>query len=432
MIRKQFFFSIILLVCLMGSSFTSASTVAQAAPASTDVTGKVEVFSWWTSGGEAAALDSLVNNLKITAPNIEFINDTVAGGGGSNARAVLQTRLAGGNPPDSWQVHPGSEMMDQYAGAGYIEDLNDLYKSEGWDKAVPQSLIDTMTKDGKIYGVLVGIHRGNGLFYNKSVVEKAGVQIGAAMSVDEFFAAAEKIKASGVTALCVGDNGIWATTELFENTLLGVIGPEKYAGLWNGAVAFDAPEVKEAMKVYGKFLDYQNSDHSALSWDQAVKYVIDGKCAFTSMGDWAYGEFAKAGKKDNVDFGWVSHPGTNGSFMVVSDGFVKAKNAPNPEGLIEWLKVVGSKKGQEDFNPLKGSIPARTDVDRSKFGPYHNWSMDSFSKDKLVPTVVHGSAAPASFAQALNDAVTPFVVDKNVDAFAAALVKAAKAANITK
>jgi glucose/mannose transport system substrate-binding protein len=89
-------------------------------------------------------------------------------------------------------------------------------------------------------------------------------------------------------------------------------------------------------------------------------------------------------------------------------------------------------EGQEAFNPLKGSIPARTDVDRKKFGVYHNWSMDSFAKDILVPTVVHGSAAPADFQQALNDAVTTFIVDKNVDAFAAALVAAAKTAGFAK
>jgi glucose/mannose transport system substrate-binding protein len=186
------------------------------------------------------------------------------------------------------------------------------------------------------------------------------------------------------------------------------------------------------MQVYGKMLDYQNADHSALSWDQAVKKLIEGGCAFNSMGDWAYGEFVNAKLKDNEDFGWVSHPGTAGAFVVVADGFPLAKNAPHLENARTWLRVLGSKEAQEAFNPLKGSIPARTDVDRTKFGPYHNWSMDSFAKDKLVPTVVHGSAAPAAFQQALNDAVTTFIVDRKVDAFANALVTAAKASGISK
>ncbi len=52
--------------------------------------------------------------------------------------------------------------------------------------------------------------------------------------------------------------------------------------------------------------------------------------------------------------------------------------------------------------------------------------MDSFADDALVPTVVHGSAAPADFQQALNDAVTIFIVDRDVDAFASALAQAAQ------
>jgi glucose/mannose transport system substrate-binding protein len=189
---------------------------------------------------------------------------------------------------------------------------------------------------------------------------------------------------------------------------------------------WDDPKFKEAMKIFAKMLDYVNPDHAALSWDQAIKALMEGKVAFSSMGDWADGEFLKANLKEKEDFGWVNHPGTDGSFIIVADGFTLAKGAPHKEDAIAWLKSVGSKEAQEAFNPLKGSIPARTDVDRSKFDGYHQWSMDSFSKDKLLPSCVHGEAASAAFQQALNDAVTAFVVDKNIDNFANTLVQAAK------
>ena len=438
--RKSIFFSMLLLVSLLLTACAAPATSQPAteAPGATEEQpaaeggGKLEVFSWWTSGGEADALDALFNQFKTYNPTAEVINATVAGGGGSNARAVLQTRLAGGDPPDTWQVHPGYELLGQYVASGYVDPITDLYKSEGWDKVMPAGLVEQMTQDGEIYGVLAGVHRGNGLWYNKKVLEEQGITVGETMSVDEFLEIANQLIAADITPLCVGDNGVWASAQLFENTLLGVIGPEKYKGLWDGTVAFDSPEVKQAMETYGQMLDYQNSDHSALSWDQAIQKLMEGTCVFSSMGDWAYGEFVKAQKEDNVDFGWVSHPGTAGSFMVVADGFVMAKNAPNKDNNTLWLKAIGSKEGQEAFNPLKGSIPARTDVDRSKFGPYHNWSMDSFAADTLVPSVVHGSAAPADFQQAFNDAVTTFIVDKNVDAFSAALVTAAQASGFAQ
>jgi glucose/mannose transport system substrate-binding protein len=74
---------------------------------------KLEIFSWWTSGGEAAALSELFNVYKKQDSGVAIVNATVAGGGGSAARPVLQTRLAGSNPPDSWQTHPGWDLLGQ-------------------------------------------------------------------------------------------------------------------------------------------------------------------------------------------------------------------------------------------------------------------------------------------------------------------------------
>jgi len=329
---------------------------------------QLEVCSWWTSGGEAVALEALFKVYKHKNLGVEVINAAVTGGGGSAARPVLQTRLAAGNPPDTWQVHPGHELFDQYVQAGYCFPVTFLYQSEGWDKIVPQGLLNQVSKGGEEYAVLVGIHRGNVLWYNKKVLEKHGIKVGDRLSFEQFFSAAEKLKAAGVVPLAVGDAGPWATAELFENTLLGVLGPQGWQELFGGGIRFDDPRVRQAAQLYSRMLDCQNANHSALSWDQAVQAVIQGEAAFTAMGDWTYGELAKAGLKDNQDFGWVSSPGTEGAFLVVADGFTLAKDAQNLAEAVAWLEMVGSKEGQEEFNTLKGSIPVRTDVDRSKFG----------------------------------------------------------------
>src|SRR5258708_32144961 len=96
---------------------------------------KLEVFSWWTSGGEAAALDALFNSYKRQYAGVEIVNATVAGGGGSAARPLLQTRLSGGNPPDSWQTPPGLGLLWQYVGTRSFEPITDLYKTDGRGKS---------------------------------------------------------------------------------------------------------------------------------------------------------------------------------------------------------------------------------------------------------------------------------------------------------
>src|SRR5262249_21301531 len=184
------------------SSFLALASIfaLMQAPLSSQAAGekKLEVFSWWTSGGEAVALDALFNTYKKQYPGIEIVNATVAGGGGSAARPVLPTRLADGNPPDTWQSHPGWELLGQYVEPGYCEDVTELYKSDGWDKAFPKGLVDIMTKDGKTYAVLAGVHRGNCLWFNKKLLEKNGITIGDKIGFDEFFAACDKLKQAGI------------------------------------------------------------------------------------------------------------------------------------------------------------------------------------------------------------------------------------------
>jgi glucose/mannose transport system substrate-binding protein len=51
--------------------------------------------------------------------------------------------------------------------------------------------------------------------------------------------------------------------------------------------------------------------------------------------------------------------------------------------------------------------------------------MTEFAKDKLLPSCVHGEAAPAAFQEALNSAITSFILDRNAENFANALVQAA-------
>ena len=393
---------------------------------------QLEVFSWWTSGGEAMALESLFHVYKYKYPGVEVLNAAITGGGGSAARPVLQTRLAAGDPPDVWQVHPGHELFGQYVQGDYCVPVTALYRSEGWDRIVPQGLIDRVSKGGEIYAVLVGVHRGNVLWYNKKVLEKYKIKVGDTLSFEQFFSAAEKLKAAGVVPLAIGDAGLWATAGLFENTLLGVLGQKDWQELFGGEMMFDDPRVKEAARLYGRMLDYQNADHPALSWDQAVRRVIYGNAAFTAMGDWTYAEVVRAGLKENQDFGWVSFPGTEGIFLVVADGFTLAKGALNLAEAVAWLEMVGSKEAQEAFSALKGSIPVRTDVDKGKLGFYQRWSMASFHHDALLASCVHGEAAPATFQQELNGAISIFVADRNVERFTGALVQAARAAGLSK
>ena len=384
--------------------------------------GNLEVFSWWTSEGEHPALEALFAAFTKANPDVKIIDAGVAGGGGGPAQAVLQTRLQGNQPPDSWQSHPGHELIDGYVTPGYCEPISDMYASEGWSKAIPQGLIDQCTSNGDQYLIPVGVHRGNGLWYNKKVVSDAGVTIGDTMSQDEFKAALDAIKAKGGVGLALGDKDSFVPAQTFENHLLGALGPDKYSSLFGGDGDWTTDEVKGVVTSFADVLGYINNDHSALAWSDATALIIEGKAAFNTMGDWSYGEFVA--KKVVDQMGWVSYPGSDGSFVLVVDGFTKPKGAPDPENTVAWLKSVGSVEAQAAFNPLKGSIPARTDVPMDSFSDYHKWSAASFAGDHLVPSAAHGLATTPAFKQAFYDAAIAFVTDKDVDTLVQTLADA--------
>lgn len=390
-------------------------------------TGKLEIFSWWTTGGEAAGLLKLFDIYKARHPGVKIINATVAGGAGSNAKAVLKTRMLGGDPPDSFQVHMGRHLIDTWVTTGFMEPLDDLYQKNGWDKVFPKGVLELLKWNGHYWSVPANIHRANVLWYNKAIFEKYGLT--PPKTYDEFFAIAEKLKKEGIIPLALGDNGIWASTQVFETVLIGVLGPEGYKGLWNGTTDWRGEGVRKALETFAKMLDYVNADHAARSWDQANDLIIQGKAAMYIHGDWANADFLAKGFDG---YGWAPAPGNVGIYDALSDTFGLPKKAPDPQEARWWLELLGSKEGQEAFNPLKGSICARTDCDASLFNPYLQWAMKQWQTDTIVPSLVHGAAAKESWSTAINDVMSLFVTSRNVAQAQAMLAQACVDAGVCK
>ncbi len=389
---------------------------------------QLEVFSWWTAGSEAAGLDLLFAAFTAQAPDVEIINAAVAGGAGANAQAALQTRLAGGDPPDSWQSHLAKELQARYVEPGYCQAIDDLWEEEGWSDVIPEGLAAQSTIDGSKYIIPVGVHRGNVVFFNKQVLTDNGIEVGEAIGIDEFFEIAETLKAAGITPLALGSKDGFETPQLFENILAARLGAETYNGLWDGTTAWDGDEVKAACEDLVKTLGYVNDDHPALTWDGAMSKVMEGTAGFTSMGDWAYGNAVVAGVEDTI--GYAAHPGSDGIFISVVDGFVLPVGAPHPNNARTWLKAVGSAEAQIAFAPNKGCIPARTDVDASSLNAYGQWSAADFADSDVVASNAHGAAAAPKFQAAIGEACVNVLVSLDAASFQMELADAAAAAEL--
>ena len=385
----------------------------------------VEIFSWWTGAGEEAGLLALIDIFEERHPEYEVVNSAVAGGAGTDAQAVLTSRMQAGDPPGTFQIHAGRALLDQWVAADAMEPLNFLYDEEGWWDVFPETLLDLTTdEEGNIYSVPVNVHRSNVMFTNVAAFEDNGLE--PPETFDDFVEVADELEAAGVTPLALGDNESWTLLHTWETVLLGAVGPEMYNDLFAGDADWESPEVVESFETLDMMLGYINEDHAARNWQDAAQLVAEGDAAMNIMGDWAAGYFATDLELEpNVDFGWVATPNTGGHFITVVDTFGLPEGAPNREGTIDWLRVLGSDEGQEVFNPLKGSIAARTDVDVEVFNEYGQSTYEDFQDDVLVPSLAHNSAAPPNFTEESMTVVVEFMSRRDADAAVTALEQAA-------
>ena len=242
----------------------------QTSPAS-ELKGQLEIFSWW-AGDEGPALQALIDLYTKQNPGVEVVNATVTGGSGVNAKAVLKTRMLGGEPPDSFQVHAGQELIGTWVKADRMEDLTFLFKEQGWMNVFPEGLIKNIGTDDGIWSVPVNIHRSNVMYYVPANLKKWGVKV--PNSWDDFFAIAPELKKQGVVPLALAQN--WTVNHLWESVALAAIGADNWDALWAGKLRFDSPEAIKAWELFGKVLEFTNQDASSLSWQQATDMVVDG------------------------------------------------------------------------------------------------------------------------------------------------------------
>ncbi|MEZ4656876.1 MAG: ABC transporter substrate-binding protein [Caldilineaceae bacterium] len=385
---------------------------------------QLEIFSWWTSGGEVEALNALYEIYSAEYPDVEIVNAALAGGAGQggNMKALLETRMIGGEPPDSFQVHLGRELIDSHVIPGRMEELDFLYEEEGLNDIFPKDLIDIASYEGHPYSVPVNIHRSNVLWYRPSKLEAAGVTE-PPKTWDEFFEVAEKLKEVGIPAIAIAEIEPNFSGHVFETILVSTMGDD-YRGLFDGSIGWDDERVTQALEILNKAYDYANPDYLSTSWgDINDRFVADDGPAMMVMGDWTHGVLKSKGF---TDYHWAASPGTDGTFVVLSDSFGLPKNAPDRDNAVNFLRIVGSKAGQDAFNPPKGSIPARTDADMAVYDEYQHEAMAAFGSNKLMPSIQHGAAAKQSFVLDYAIAINNLATTRDVASTQQMLVQAAE------
>ena len=374
---------------------------------------KLEIFHWWTAPGEREAADAMFKALKDAYPDITVVENPVPGGGGTAHRVVLKARITAGIPPDTFQTLGGAELKD-YVDSGVLQPLDDLYKEMDYANKIPKPLLNAVTIDGHPYSVPLNMHLENILYYNLKLFTELG--IAAPTGYDDFIAACEAIKTAkpDMSCLAVGSKDNWSDVFVLDTIMLELGGPEYYVKFFKGEVdvATD-PIYKESLVKFAALQPYINmSDHSSLTWDQAVSAVGSGQAAMTIMGTWAIGSFIKGSNwQPGVDFGAVNYPTKPERILLFHpDTYGCTVGAPDLQECLDWLKVVASPELQIPTDVIQGGMFARIDIDPKSFpDPIRQEMQEYVSKnpDKLIMDQ-HGTILPNAAQVAYRDIIATF------------------------
>lgn len=127
---------------------------------------------------------------------------------GSDYEAVMKTRMASGEMPDVFVTHGWSI-------ARYKEYLTPL-TGEAWYGRIDESILSVISDDNEEIYVLPITQEFNGIVYNKTVLEKAGVKAEEIRTMEDFKTACEKVKNAGVDPIHIGGKDTWTAAVLYN------------------------------------------------------------------------------------------------------------------------------------------------------------------------------------------------------------------------
>jgi len=324
---------------------------------------KAEVIHWWTSGGESAAVKKLAEAYQ--AAGGVWMDTAVALG--EQARSVTINRIVGGNPPTAAQFNTSKQFLDLVE-QGMLNNVDDIALRDGWDKFLPETTLKVIRVDGHYYAVPVDIHMPTWIWYSKAAFKKAGIA-SEPRTMDELFAALDKLKAAGLIPLAHGGQS-WQDNIVFTAVLANVGGRDLYLKILRdrdpGAINSEA--FKKVLTSYKRLHSYIDAGSPGRNWNDATAMLITGRAGVQIMGDWAKGEFELARQTAGKDFGCIAGFGANSPYIIQGDVLVFPMTT-DPEAIKAQrliATVATTPATQVAFSKKKGSIPIRTDVDASK------------------------------------------------------------------
>ncbi|MBV8661601.1 MAG: carbohydrate ABC transporter substrate-binding protein [Hyphomicrobiales bacterium] len=374
---------------------------------------KINLLHQWSEGSDAVAIAKLGEMFTAAGGKWE---QTSISGHTANTLAKLRADVVAGNAPPAVQLK-GPEIAE-WNETGRTANLDDLAKSEGWDKVVAPELLPVMKPTGDWVAAPMNIHRINWIWGSTKGMAAAGITE-LPKTWAEFNAACDKAVATKVICLAHFSQD-WTDATVFEVVVYGQsLDLFRKAFVQGDTKAMRSPDMVKAFDEMRLIVSkYMDPAIAGRDYDTATSMVAKGQAAFMIMGDWQIGIFGAAGVKQGADYVCGQAPTDWGKpgFILNSDSiaFFKQSDPDYVEGQKLLAHLVMSPQFQTVFNQTKGSIPARLDVDLSKgFNACQQLSQKdlqaSIASDTLVRSMAHNMTVLQKYRGAMMEVITSFV-----------------------
>lgn len=297
---------------------------------------------------------------------------------GEQGEQVMLVRYAGGEDvPDLLWFQPLSYTATRVDVPNNFVDLTDNDYSNIYSDdylRTPGYLLD-----GKLYSMPIATGGGTFMIYNREVLANAGVTE-TPSNWEEFLAACEAVKASGVTPVYYSGADAW-TLQFFG-----------LCGWYNDYAPEEALDFAKAMETNQKhwadmdgFIDslnktkelvdlgYVQETYLSDTFQQAQQALVDGTTCFYPMGDFVLGELNKIDpEKVEKNIGVFMMPLAEGQALGIGPqkGCYVSKAGKNPELAQKVMEMLVSPEVQQVFFDAQGGIPMAKGVTTELTGAF--------------------------------------------------------------
>ena len=225
---------------------SGASSPAAASPSSgIDLKGAVINVAGVWSGDEQADFEKVLQAFQQqTGATVNYTSD------GDNLPTVLQTKVAGKNPPNiAFLAQPGS--IAQFAKEGALVPLPaDVLDAVKQHQAAAWNTFGTV--NGKSYGVWFDASDKSVVWYNTKLFDSVGAQPPKTWA--EFTQLSSELADAGITPMSVGAADGWVLTDWFEQIYLQTAGVADYNKLSAHQIPWTDPTVTTALHTLNQYL----------------------------------------------------------------------------------------------------------------------------------------------------------------------------------